>query len=248
MPWYSTGTVAVTNNSPTVTGAGTTFSANARVGDAFRGPDGLWYEVTNVASATVISIKPNYQSANSATGSYAIAPMQGYVKDSADSLRAFVNQYGAKLASLGPWSTAANAGEARSALGLKSAALADIVGTVSQSGGAPTGAIFETGLNAKGEYVRFANGTQICRFGWSGSIAIATPYLGAYVSEWVTWAFPAAFVSRPNVSVTPRDDSALFGLIATSGDGSAENIRLAAIASQGLYARSANFIAVGRWF
>lgn len=37
MPWYSAGTVAVTNNSPTVTGSGTSFSANARVGDAFRG-------------------------------------------------------------------------------------------------------------------------------------------------------------------------------------------------------------------
>ncbi len=102
MPWYSAGTVAVTNNSPTVTGTGTTFSANARVGDAFRGPDGLWYEVTNVASATVISIKPNYQGATSAAGSYAIAPMQGYVKESADALRGFVNQYGALLASLGP--------------------------------------------------------------------------------------------------------------------------------------------------
>lgn len=102
MPWYSIGTVAVTNNSATVTGSGTSFSANARVGDAFRGPDGLWYEVTNVASATVISIKPNYQGANSSAGSYAIAPMQGYVKDSADALRGFVNQYGTLLASLGP--------------------------------------------------------------------------------------------------------------------------------------------------
>lgn len=102
MPWYSAGTVAVTNNSPTVTGSGTSFSANARVGDAFRGPDGFWYEVTNVASATVISIKPNYQSASNAAGSYAVAPMQGYVKDSADALRGFVNQYGALLASLGP--------------------------------------------------------------------------------------------------------------------------------------------------
>ncbi|MGV8671385.1 hypothetical protein ACV34V_34660, partial [Pseudomonas aeruginosa] len=47
MAWYSTGTVAVTANSPTVTGTGTQFSSNARVGDAFRGPDGRWYEVTN---------------------------------------------------------------------------------------------------------------------------------------------------------------------------------------------------------
>ncbi|WP_236225391.1 hypothetical protein [Pseudomonas pseudonitroreducens] len=116
MPWYSAGTVAVTNNSPTVTGSGTAFSANARVGDAFRGPDGRWYEVTNVASATVFSIKPNYQGANNAAGSYAIAPMQGYVKDSADALRGFVNQYGTTLASIKPWATAATPDAAKAAL------------------------------------------------------------------------------------------------------------------------------------
>lgn len=230
MPWYSAGTVAVTNNSPTVTGSGTSFSANARVGDAFRGPDGLWYEVTNVASATVFSIKPNYQGPNNAAGSYAIAPMQGYVKDSADALRGYVNQYGTTLASL------------------KSAALADIVGTVSQNGGTPTGALFESGLNANGEYIRCANGTQICRFALNVYTAIQNPYLGAFVSEWITWTFPAAFVSRPNVTITPRDDSALFGLIATGGGGGVENIRLAAMASQVVTLRSANLVAVGRWF
>ncbi|SDI07373.1 hypothetical protein [Pseudomonas panipatensis] len=126
MPWYSTGTVSVATNSPTVTGSGTNFSANARVGDAFRGPDGFWYEVTNVASATVLSIKPNYQSGPNGAGAYAIAPMQGYVKDSADALRAFVNQYGSQLASLGAWSTAPTAADARNALGLGSAATAAV--------------------------------------------------------------------------------------------------------------------------
>ena len=37
----------------------------------------------------------------------------------------------------------------------------NIVGTVSQSGGIPTGAVVERGSNANGEYVRFADGTQI---------------------------------------------------------------------------------------
>lgn len=36
-----------------------------------------------------------------------------------------------------------------------------ILGTVSQSGGVPTGAIIESGSNANGEYVRFADGTQL---------------------------------------------------------------------------------------
>jgi hypothetical protein len=101
MPWYKSGTVSVTQNSNAVIGAGTAFIANSRVGDAFRGPDGGWYEVTNIASDTAMSISPNYQGATNAAGIYALAPMQGYVKDSADALRAFVNQYGPKLAALG---------------------------------------------------------------------------------------------------------------------------------------------------
>lgn len=39
---------------------------------------------------------------------------------------------------------------------------ANILGTVSQSGGTPTGGVIERGSNADGEYVRFADGTQIC--------------------------------------------------------------------------------------
>lgn len=101
MPWYKSGTVSVVLNSNAVIGAGTAFIANSRVGDAFRGPDGGWYEVTNIASDTAMSISPNYQGATNAAGTYALAPMQGYVKDSADALRALVNTYGAKLAALG---------------------------------------------------------------------------------------------------------------------------------------------------
>ena len=39
---------------------------------------------------------------------------------------------------------------------------AKILGTVSQSGGVPTGAVIERGSNANGEYVKFADGTMIC--------------------------------------------------------------------------------------
>jgi len=101
MPWYKTGTVSVVLNSNAVIGTGTAFLSNGRVGDAFRGPDGGWYEVTNIASDTAMSISPNYKGATNAAGGYALAPMQGYVKDSADALRALVNSYGAKLAALG---------------------------------------------------------------------------------------------------------------------------------------------------
>ncbi|WP_454869450.1 hypothetical protein [Pseudomonas gorinensis] len=88
MTWYKTGTASVTSGSNAVIGTGTSFIANSRVGDAFRGPDGEWYEVTNIASDTALSIAPNYQGATVAAGVYSLAPMQGYVKDSADALRA----------------------------------------------------------------------------------------------------------------------------------------------------------------
>lgn len=101
MPWYTSGTVSVTLNSNAVIGTGTAFLSNGRVGDAFRGPDGGWYEVTNIASDTAMSISPVYKGATNPAGAYALAPMQGYVKDSADALRALVNTYGVKLAALG---------------------------------------------------------------------------------------------------------------------------------------------------
>lgn len=237
MPWYRTGTVAITAGQNTVTGAGTNFSANARVGDAFQGPDGRWYEVTNIASATVLSILPAYQGATVSAGSYGLAPMQGYVKESADRLRQFVDDFGSTMALFGGASTAAelrqNIGAAargannditslsglttalsvaqggtggttqaaaRTGLGLKSASMADILGTVSQSGGVPTGAIIERGSNANGEYVRYADGTQICSIVMPTTSHNVSTAVGAlYSSDAQTWTFPVAFSGIPAV-------------------------------------------------
>lgn len=101
MAWLRAGTVAVNNGSTTVTGTGTNFAANARVGDAFIGPDGRQYEVANVASALVISILPAYQGANATGAAYAVMPVQGYQKLLADQVRDWVNSYGPKMAALG---------------------------------------------------------------------------------------------------------------------------------------------------
>ncbi|WP_238704381.1 phage tail protein [Pseudomonas sp. RU47] len=145
MPWSKTGRVSVTNNSNSVIGVGTSFIVNGRVGDAFRGPDGSWYEVTNIASDTAMSISPNYQGVTDGAGGYALAPLQGYVKESADTLRALVNTYGTKLAALGatanfdvlPVSKGGTGGvspaAARAALELGSAASATLQTTYSDA-------------------------------------------------------------------------------------------------------------------
>ncbi|MCH5555691.1 tail fiber domain-containing protein [Pseudomonas syringae] len=101
MPWLRGGTVSVTNGSTAVTGVNVAFDANSRVGDAFVGPDGLNYEVTNVASPTVISILPPYKGATASGAAYAIMPVQGYDKMLRDAFNQLRVQFGDKMAALG---------------------------------------------------------------------------------------------------------------------------------------------------
>ena len=74
------------------------------------------------------------------------------------------------------------------------------LGTVSQSGGVPTGAIIERGSNANGEYVRFADGTQICSGLLSGGLGAAAEHGSSlyYYLKLLTW--PASFSGRPTLS------------------------------------------------
>lgn len=288
MPWYREGAVAVTAGQTTVNGTGTNFSLNARVGDAFQGPDGRWYEVANIASATVMGILPAYQGATVAAGAYGLAPMQGYVKEAADRLRQLVDQFGGTLAlfggasdvvtlrsnigaasrgansditSLSALSTPISVGQggtgsntpagARSALGLKSAAIADILGLVSQAGGSPTGSIFERGSNANGEYVKFADGTMICAglkdLGSQTFVAIGGIF---YTGAFSPISFPAAFVGIPKTSIGILSSSGL----AWASQGSSFATTTATPAfyvmnpSGSTNSLTAVYTAIGRWF
>lgn len=102
MAWYKTGVISVNIGSTSVTGEGTKFASNARVGDGFRGPDGKWYEIVNIASETVLGIFPAYSGAVNAvqTSQWTIAPLQGYNKDSADRLRAITDNISSTIASI----------------------------------------------------------------------------------------------------------------------------------------------------
>lgn len=72
----------------------------------------------------------------------------------------------------------------------------DIVGTVSESSGVPTGAIIQRGSNANGEFVRFADGTQIC---WISGFTMT--YLNASILIG-DWTYPAAFSAAPSGGIT----------------------------------------------
>lgn len=72
----------------------------------------------------------------------------------------------------------------------------NLLGPVSQNAGVPTGAVIENGTNANGGYVRFADGTQICRQKID-TVAIdqTTSLSGLYRTSEIAWTFPAAFVN-----------------------------------------------------
>lgn len=93
--WYRTGSVTVTNGSNIVTGAGTDFVANASIGDAFVGPDGRSYEITQIVSATDLRLTTTYQAATGGGQAYAIQPTQSYIRDLALQAGSLLNSFGA---------------------------------------------------------------------------------------------------------------------------------------------------------
>jgi len=123
----------------------------------------------------------------------------------------------------------------------------NILGTVSQASGVPTGAVIERGSNANGDYVRWADGTQICMSGAlaSGNVDVA---LGSiFQSVTINWTFPAAFLA------------ATYPVLAGSGGGAGRWISSAISGpTTGAFrvnspvtstsSSDARLIAVGRWF
>lgn len=81
-----------------------------------------------------------------------------------------------------------------------------IIGNVSQSGGVPTGSLFQRGSNANGEFMRAANGLQIC---WKHQNAADTVIIdtatGSNFRGTKRWTFPAAFAGSPVTSGSLND-------------------------------------------
>lgn len=128
-----------------------------------------------------------------------------------------------------------------------------ILGTVSQSAGSPTGAIIERGGNANGEYVRFADGTQICSAIIDDTAAAWSTAAGALFtrSSFLTVNFPASFAATPVVTASANYSTSLpvFGVGVRNVATNAANVipwsvvSLAAGLAKGLQVQ-----AVGRWF
>ena len=137
----------------------------------------------------------------------------------------------------------------------------NILGTVSESGGAPTGAIIERGSNSNGEFVKYADGTMICWHfislqgigpGGAGTNNFASAYQD-------TWVYPAEFI----VVAATRCDGWHVGTITRAVIGGTESgfgasqggdrTRYYLVADRSWSDSSSNFptarlFAIGRWY
>lgn len=135
----------------------------------------------------------------------------------------------------------------RSSLEISDFASRPLIGTVSVASGVVTGAVIERGSNSNGSYVRFADGTQICRKSFSDiPISEQTSFGGwTYRSPRQDWTYPAVFSSVPAVAGSERsaDVDCKIGNLASVGGA---EFRL--YYSSSLTGRSAVLEAIGRWY
>ena len=121
---------------------------------------------------------------------------------------------------------------------------ATLLGPVAQSGGVPTGAVIERGTAASGEFVRFADGTQICT---SAGVTVPNASTGSgalFRSATVAWTFPRAFAVAPTVSGSVQDGECW--LAAEVPSGTAVSLRAVSSVTKAA-ALTLRAMAVGRW-
>jgi len=113
----------------------------------------------------------------------------GWIKDATASVKGVV-----ELATNAETTAGQDATRAVTPAGFLAGLRGNIRGTVSVSGGVPTGAVIERGSNTNGEYVRFADGTLICT------------KLLSFTDGAIVWDFPSVFANPSlfGVSILPR--------------------------------------------
>ena len=70
----------------------------------------------------------------------------------------------------------------------------NLLGSVSENSGTPTGAVIERGSNSNGDYVRFADGTQICS-ATLDPVTCTTSEGAVFSSSSAAWSYPMPFAA-----------------------------------------------------
>jgi len=129
---------------------------------------------------------------------------------------------------------------------------ANILAAVDQSGGVPLGGIIQRGSNANGEFVRYADGTQICWGQYNlGSIAVTTADGALFRSGFVSSrSFAASFVGSPSCTIDVVSSTGTAWVTEGSAFPSTTGTQAFLIfsPSTGTISCSVMVIAIGRWF
>lgn len=232
LTYYSTGTISVGSGSTSVTGAGTAWlTSGLRAGDRIYAAGNVGI-IQSVNTNTSITLKRPFPVAVSG-GNYDAEYVDDGARSLAAANQLVTTLSGGTLLSLAGLAGGANklpyfdgvgsmaqsdlTAAARAILGLTgasgakipvvtgagSAALRDIVGTVSQSGGVTTGAMFEVGSNANGHYQRTADGVQECWQPTGPAVTCDIAYGSVFRSAATTWTLPATMArGATNYSVS----------------------------------------------
>ena len=264
MSWDRTGTVAVTNGSKTVTGVGTLFTTAVNVGDAFAlvdanlNPTGAWYEVESVTNNTTLVLKQSYEGSTGSNKQYCVFNLVGNMTTPsfAQRLATFFASFQSLIDKPTATPTAASIPVADANGDIDSGWIAatffnktNILGTVSQSGGIPTGAVIERGSNENGEYTKFADGTMICLQNKIIQMAINTAYGSLYTGT-ATEVFPVQFSQVPSVSAPYMKwgTSGSWGGVDQNISTHSVTLRVYDVSALPIGDTRIAYIAIGRWY
>ena len=119
-------------------------------------------------------------------------------------------------------------------------ARSNILGTVSQSGGVPTGAIIQRGSNANGEFVRYADGTLIChrQFTTAFNNADSITFPSAFINTTYSVAYNCNMNSSQQIN-TSASSKLTTGIT---------SVRILDQSFTGANATGLEYTAIGRWF
>ena len=273
MAQYKTGLATFTNGSSTVTGTGTAWASNLSAGDYIvRRGDALntyqAYQIGGINSDNSLTLTAPYGGSTASNVEY-VAHVDFIDNDRPElsngdiETAAIMNRWVTSVAQLAQLGTAANldaqtsttdstanrvlkTGAALAALGADVYGKTNAVGTVSQSGGVPTGALVEYVSNANGEYWKYVGGMLVCS-GRNDYTADMTAAGGVFVSETFQVTLPAGVITTDGATFSGNDSSSP-SLWITGELNSTTNIQVRAYFTSALTGtRSIDWAVIGRW-
>jgi hypothetical protein len=104
--------------------------------------------------------------------------------------------------------------------------------------------VIEQGENADGSYVRFADGTQICRAEIATTEPVSTASGALFSSSAMLWTYPAPFAANMTPTVTGSCDQ---GCWISRESASSNDATLIGWSASETSTYTINIMAVGRW-